>query len=139
MCVPIKEIAPPWAAGPTHRGNTCGEWETMTAKISAHLGECKGGYPPFAPFGPGPFREKGLAPPAQGRPPLGKISINKYQNDYASSFRSPSLIQPILRKTRPRAQLSTAGSTRQMRIIPAQSQGVMALFTPLATSDTHPA
>ena len=41
MCVPMKEIAPPWAAGPTHRGNTCGEWETMTAKISAHLGECK--------------------------------------------------------------------------------------------------
>ena len=27
----------------------------------------KGGIPPSAPFGPGPFREKGLAPPAQGR------------------------------------------------------------------------
>ena len=32
------------------------------------LGEVqKGGIPPSAPFGPGPFREKGLAPPEEGR------------------------------------------------------------------------
>ena len=39
----------------------------MIDKISARLGECKGGYPPFAPFGPGPFREKGLALAAQAK------------------------------------------------------------------------
>ena len=88
MCVPMKEIAPPWAAGPTHRGNTCGEWETMTAKISAHLGECKGGYPPFAPFGPGPFREKGLALAAEAKPaaragpsPLGNTAYPKRKKE----------------------------------------------------------
>ena len=79
MCVPMKEIAPPWAAGSTHRGNTCGEWETMTAKISAHLGECKGGIPPLPLLAPGPFREKGLAPPAQGRSREGNTAVKSVQ------------------------------------------------------------
>src|SRR5699024_8856714 len=41
--------------------------------------ECKGGYPPFAPFGPGPFREKVLAPPAQGRSREGNKSVKSVQ------------------------------------------------------------
>ena len=39
----------------------------MIDEISARLGECKGGYPPFASFGPGPFREKVLAPAAEAK------------------------------------------------------------------------
>ena len=57
-------------AAPTPPENICGEKKTAISNVSAHLGEVqKGGIPPSAPFGPGPFREKGLAPPAQGRPP----------------------------------------------------------------------
>ena len=70
----MKEIAPPWAAGPTHRGNTCGEWETMTAKISAHLGECKGGIPPLpllvqALFGKRAWRRPRRAAPGRETKP----------------------------------------------------------------------
>ena len=55
----------PAEGGGAHRekqGNICGQRGTVTQTVSAHLGEVqKGGIPPSAPFGPGPFREKGLA------------------------------------------------------------------------------
>ena len=61
------------------------------------------------------------------------------QNVYhRSSFRSFSLIHPILRNGSAISCVSTAGSTKQIRISPAQSQAVIAAFAPFATSLTHP-
>ena len=44
-----------------------------------------------------------------------------------SSFRSPSLIQPHLRRTSQKITLSTAGSTKQISTRPTQSKAVTAL------------
>ena len=49
-----------------------------------------------------------------------------------SRVRSPSLIHPSLRQPRPMSQLSTPGSTKQMRTIPSQSMPVMPAFVPWA-------
>ncbi len=69
--------------------------------VSAHLGKCKGGYPPFAPFGPGPFREKGLAPPAEGRSDEDNINIyrqkatpDRIQNGPGYFYEKMELVQP---------------------------------------------
>ena len=75
MCAPYKRYAThicPAEGGGAHReepGNTCGQKVTVTQTVSAYLGEVqKGGIPPSAPFGPGPFREKGLALAAEANP-----------------------------------------------------------------------
>ena len=72
-------------------------------------------------------------PPLRGTFPQGKALF------YCGRVRSPSPIQPILRNSCPNSQHSTAGRMKQIRAIPAQSMGVMAAFTPVATSLTQPA
>ena len=52
---------------------------------------------------------------------------------YCGSVRSPGLIQPIFRKNRPKAQVRTAGRTKEIRISPTQSKAVGAMAAaPLA-------
>ena len=50
------------------------------------------------------------------------------ENEPHWRVKSPSLIHPIRRKNRPKAQHSTAGRMKEMRISPAQSMkpGTMA-------------
>ena len=57
---------------------------------------------------------------------------------YSSSFKSFSLIQPHLRKTRQNAQLKMAGRMKQISAKPIQSMTVMAAFAPVATSLIQP-
>ena len=57
---------------------------------------------------------------------------------YKSSFKSFSLIQPILRKNRPNAQVKTPGKMKHTNSIPIQSIGVMAALVPDAISLIQP-
>lgn len=54
------------------------------------------------------------------------------------SFRSPSRIQPMRRKNRPKAQVRTAGRMKHKRAMASQSMPVMAALVPVATSLTQP-
>ena len=54
------------------------------------------------------------------------------------SFRSPSLIQPHLRRKKANSSVSTAGRTKQIRISPTQSIGRIAVFVPAAMSFSQP-
>ena len=54
------------------------------------------------------------------------------------SFRSPSLIQPHLRRKKANSSVSTAGRTKQIRISPTQSIGRIAAFVPAAMSFSQP-
>ena len=54
------------------------------------------------------------------------------------SFRSPSLIQPHLRRKKANSSASTAGRTKQIRISPTQSIGRIAAFVPAAMSFSQP-
>lgn len=54
------------------------------------------------------------------------------------SFRSPSRIQPMRRKNRPKAQVRTAGRMKHKRAMASQSMPVMAALAPVATSLTQP-
>ena len=105
--------------------------------------------------------ERALSAPYGGTSPKGRgkmivyliclLRLKRYRNRkkpggsetagnscYRSSFRSFSLIQPRLRSTWQKPQLRTAGRTKQMRISPSQSMGVMAALTPWAISLTQP-
>lgn len=55
-----------------------------------------------------------------------------------SNVKSPSLIQPIFRKSSQKITLRTAGRTKQIRIMPSQSNPVMAVLVPAAISLSHP-
>ena len=57
---------------------------------------------------------------------------------YKSSFKSFSPIHPFFLKGMAMTQVSTAGSTKQIRIMPIQSMGVIAALAPLAISCTQP-
>ena len=54
------------------------------------------------------------------------------------SFRSPSLIQPHLRRKKANSSVSTAGRTKQIRMSPTQSIGRIAAFVPAAMSLSQP-
>ena len=54
------------------------------------------------------------------------------------SFRSPSLIQPHLRRKKANSSVSTAGRTKQIRISPTQSIGRIVAFMPAAMSFSQP-
>lgn len=55
-----------------------------------------------------------------------------------SNVKSPSLIQPIFRKSSQKITLRTAGRTKQIRIMPSQSNPVMAVLVPAAISLSYP-